>query len=147
MSSFSVVHSVKFAITEISRKQDCPSIVFTFASSKSGTVCPMKSGTIGRFVILLITNTIIDNLGKLRNVYALFTMHAPIIRMVSSCIVAVTVFWCSLTESNHVLIFTFVNHTFTFVNHTRLYFTLNQSFQVSSSETSIIPHDPHIGSY
>ena len=49
-------------------------------------------------------------------------MHAPIIRMVSSCIVAVTVFWCSLTESNHVLIFTFVDHT-------RLYFTLNQSFK------------------
>ena len=35
-----------------------------------------------------------------------FAVNAPIIRMVSSssCIVAVTVFWCSLIESNHVLI-------------------------------------------
>ena len=38
------------------------------------------------------------------NVYALFAVNAPIARMVSSCIVAVTVFWGSLTESNHVLI-------------------------------------------
>ena len=39
------------------------------------------------------------------NEYALFAVNAPIIRW-SRCIVAVTVFWCSLTESTHALILT-----------------------------------------
>ena len=88
------------------------SLLFYFVGSKCGTV--PSSGTVGRFVILLITNTISENLGRVEvhshdgqrnlwrgwNVYALFAVNAPIIRMVSSCIVAVTVFWCSLTGGN-----------------------------------------------
>ena len=43
------------------------------------------------------------------NVYALFAVNAPIIRMVSSCMVAVTVFLMEL------------HHLYILVNHTRLY--------------------------
>ena len=76
-------------------------------------------------------------------VYALFAVNAPIIRMVSSCIVAVTVFWCSLT----ILILAVSPLSITqdcilLWNNPFKWVQVKQSFQVSSSETSIIPHDP-----
>ena len=39
LTSFSVVHTLKYAITEISRKWDCPSFLLLQAQ-KSGTVPP-----------------------------------------------------------------------------------------------------------
>ena len=93
------------------------SLVFTFASSYVGQslqkwdswqVCNIadnqhnlgKFGGESKFIRMTDNGT---NRGGC-NVYALFAMNAPILRMVSSFIVAVTVFWCTLTESDHVLI-------------------------------------------
>ena len=87
---------MKFAVTEISKKWDSWQVCNIADNQHNlGKLGESQSSLAWRVMELMEGGW---------NVYALFAVNAPIIRMVSSCIVAITVSWYSLTESNHVLI-------------------------------------------